>query len=147
MGRPTDCTPEVTARVVDAITDGLSNEDAAMVSGISRTAFYEWIQRGEAGEEPFAYFADAITRAKTDRKHLHLRNIRTIAVAAEREGDRLRASTWYLEHVHRDEFGTQRHEVTGKDGGPIEVDARARLLDAAKQLTDAELGIDDGANK
>jgi hypothetical protein len=37
---------------------------ACVSCGVSESAVYEWIRRGEAGERPFAQFVQALTRAR-----------------------------------------------------------------------------------
>lgn len=61
----------------------------------------------------------------------------------------VKALEWELEHLARDEF-PRRIEVTGKDGGPVEV-AETSLEDRARSLmaeVDAyELGVADGRER
>lgn len=63
-GRPTSLTPEVRAIVVEAIGRGLYRETAAQLAGVCRKTLWNWEQRGEAGEEPFAGFFHAIKKAE-----------------------------------------------------------------------------------
>lgn len=68
-GRPSKLTPELQQQIVQLITAGCYPEVAAGACGISRTTFYEWMQRA-AGEHPdrpatdeLLAFADAISEA------------------------------------------------------------------------------------
>lgn len=68
-GRPSKLTPELSTKIVQLITAGCYPEVAAGACGVSRTTFYEWMQRA-AGEHPtrkptktMVAFADAICEA------------------------------------------------------------------------------------
>ncbi len=68
-GRPSKLTPDLQKQVVQLIIAGCYPEVAAGACGVSRTTFYEWMQRA-AGEHPerpatpeISAFADAITEA------------------------------------------------------------------------------------
>ncbi len=63
-GRPTSLTPDVQAIVVEAIGRGLYRETAAQLAGVVRKTLWNWEQRGEAGEEPYAEFFHAIKKAE-----------------------------------------------------------------------------------
>jgi len=63
-GRPTILTKATTAKVVKALKAGMKNNDVADYAGISRAVFYEWLQKGETGEEPFASFLDNVKKAR-----------------------------------------------------------------------------------
>ena len=45
-GRPTDLTPAVQARIVQAIVGGNDNKVAAAYAGIGESTFYAWLERG-----------------------------------------------------------------------------------------------------
>lgn len=109
MPRKTLCTPELTARIEQSIVAGLSYRDACEVVGISETAFYEWIQRGEAEsdrtadghdssitEQPFVVFADTIKKSIPKRKETLLHKIRS--------DESWQSAAWLLERLHPQEF-------------------------------------------
>jgi transposase len=62
IGRPTKLTPEVQARILEALEAGSSQEGAANYAGIGRETFYSWMRRGGLGESPYADFADAVQK-------------------------------------------------------------------------------------
>jgi transposase len=66
MGRPTKLTPELQKRIVKLVRDGNYIETAAIAAGITKQTFYNWMERGKAGEEPFAEFFDALKRAEAE---------------------------------------------------------------------------------
>jgi len=99
IGRPTKLTPALQARIVRAVREGNYPETAALSEGVSRSAFYEWMERGRKRELPYADFADAVTRARAtaQRKMLGL-----VAKAAPKDPENAR---WYLERTAPDQFG------------------------------------------
>jgi transposase len=63
IGRPTKLTPEVQARILEALEAGSSQEGAANYAGINPDTFYTWMRRGSQGESQFSEFFDAVKRA------------------------------------------------------------------------------------
>lgn len=69
MGRPTKLTPEVQARIVDAILAGNYFDVACRYAGVTPSTAYRWIQIGDGqlDDRPippeFSEFSDAIARA------------------------------------------------------------------------------------
>ena len=120
-GRPTKLTPQVQARIVQAIVGGNDITVAAAYAGIGKTTFYEWLERGrKAKTGPFADFADAIQKAQADAE---TRNVALIAKAAQ-DGT-WTAAAWWLERKYPERWGRKdRHEVTGKDGNDITITVR-----------------------
>ena len=112
MGRPIECTEAITDEICRWLAQGCSIKATCKIVGIHQDTFFAWRTRGEAGEEPFASFSERITRevgtglASRLSKVIHA-------------GD-WRADAWMLERMHPDEFG-KRTEITGKDGGAVEV--------------------------
>jgi hypothetical protein len=105
-GRPTDCTPDLTARFVAAIAEGCTVDDAADLSGISRASVFSWMQRGHSGEQPFADFLDATTRARAQAK---AEAIKVVREGKMMNGDRdWRASLTLLERQYPAEYGPQQ---------------------------------------
>jgi hypothetical protein len=51
MGRPTECTPEATTKIVNAVRSGLPIELASDLGGVSRQTVLEWVRRGEGRED------------------------------------------------------------------------------------------------
>ena len=83
-GRPTDCTPETIETICQAVRRGLSFKQAARAAGISKAAFHNWVNRGEAErqhraegarphqkEQPFVDFVDRLDQAKAEAALLH----------------------------------------------------------------------------
>ena len=127
-GRPTDCTPEVTERVCRDLRAGLTVASACHSGGISTSSYCDWRVRGESGEEPFAGFLDATTRAISEGSRSLELVIRKAATVD------WRAAHLILKCRHPTEWGN-RLEHTGRGGGPIEVKTTTDLT----AMTDAEL--------
>jgi hypothetical protein len=68
MARPSKLTDKTQAKIVACVEKGATVADACAVSGVSETAFYEWMQRGREGDTGYAEFADAVTRAREAAK-------------------------------------------------------------------------------
>ena len=133
-GRPTDCTPETTRRIVDAVRLGLSYDDAAAAGGVGYTTMRDWINRAEAeqqrladnpkarprtSEQPFLDFSEALRKAEAEGQ---LRNAALVQKAADEQN--WRAAAWILERRHSKTWGSN-----------------AELWQAYHQLRQ-ELGID-----
>jgi len=134
-GRPTDLTPQVQAKIVQAIVGGNANVVAAAYAGIGESTYYAWLDRGRkevtrlasspwarprATEMPFLEFLEAIEKAQADAE---ARNVALIAKAAQ-DGT-WTAAAWWLERKYPERWGRKdRHEVTGKDGEPFSITVR-----------------------
>jgi len=101
MTRRSLCTPEITQKIADNMTLGLTNMDAAILSGISETCFYIWQVRGEKEiarraktgvrkntmqwkrEDRYVKFVKAVKKAIPKRKQLHIGRIQKAARGGE----------------------------------------------------------------
>lgn len=133
-GRPTDCTPELTAEFVKAVRSGASLTGAARYAGISLDSVRRWMTRGEAGEPAYAGFADGVNRALAD---VELR-LATQLYARARQDPKLALAM--LARRFPDEWGrTEKHEVSGPGGGALSVqfeDPSAELLRRLTRVAD-----------
>lgn len=64
VGRPTLCTPAVVDELIDALQTGMSIKGACNCAGISTETYYDWLSRGETGQQPFADFLTRATQAR-----------------------------------------------------------------------------------
>lgn len=102
IGRPSKLTPALQARIVKLVREGNYPETAAQSEGVSRTAYYEWMEKGRArakGDDAYADFADAVTRARATAQRKMLAHV---AKAAPKDPENAR---WYLERTAPDLFG------------------------------------------
>ena len=117
MGRPSKLTPEVEARIVEAVELGATWERAADAAGVGTSTLGLWRRRGEAGEVPYSAFLAALKKAEGAGVERALRVIRKAA-----EGGAWQASAWLLERRYPADYG-RRSEVA--------VSARVAESDAA----------------
>ena len=130
-GRPTDCTPETTRAIAQAISLGSTYKDAALSADVTYTSFRNWMVRGQAEfkrmkaagfrskphkrEQPYFEFFTAIKKAKSKGKAKLVKTIFQHAAMS------WQAAAWLLERRYPDQFALRtRSELTGKDGGPIQ---------------------------
>ena len=100
MARPTDCTPERTAKVCEALALGVSWAAAAAHAGLSERCVMDWCARGRDGEEPFAQFLQAATRARDGAEV----RMAAIVLKSAQEGNAA-AAQWWLERRRSAEWG------------------------------------------
>jgi hypothetical protein len=84
-GRPTLRTPEVVYLICDALSHGLSNEDAAAIAGIGVRTLYDWLEDEE--------FLDTIRAAKAQQKLTLVKQLTTA------EPGRWQQIAWRLERL------------------------------------------------
>ncbi len=106
MGRPTKRTPEVEAKIIEAIRGGNYIETAVRYAGVSLSAFYEW-------QAEFVDFAEAIKRARAEAE---TRNVTIIQQAARTQWQ---AGAWWLERSFPDRFG-RRERLEVSQAPPID---------------------------
>ena len=142
IGRPSKFTPATRKALVDGITAGLTYTHACQIVGIEYNTFNEWRKKGAALDEPdadgFYDFHEALTRAESQASMTMMATVRKVAQGyrmkrqfVDKNGTLVtydedmpadwRAASWWLERRYPDEYGRQRIEHTGKDGGPIDV--------------------------
>lgn len=121
VGRPTKMTPENIAKLEIAFSNGASDVEACFVAGITKTTLYE-----------YCIVHPEFTDRKEALKDMVKYQARTNVADAVRDGDKS-LSQWYLERKVKEEFA-QRSELTGQNGGAIEV----------KQITGMKITPDNG---
>lgn len=141
MGRPTKLTPRLRKRLLDLIAQGAYVEQAARAVNIAPSTFYAWKERGEAGEQPYAEFLEAL-RAREALAETEC--VGLLRAAGETDW---RAVAALMERRWPDRWGRRREadhrvEVVGavpggqsRDLSRLTVDERRTLLDL---LTKAE---------
>ena len=127
MGRPSKLTPEVEARIAEAVELGATWERAADAAGVGASTLRDWRQRGEAGEVPFAAFLASLKRAEGAGVERALRTIREAA-----EGGAWQASAWILERRYPADYG-RRSEVAVAARSPT-ADSDAAIVKALHDL-------------
>lgn len=116
-GRPSKLTPDVQARILQAIAAGAYVETAAAYAGISKDSYYEWMARGESAsaddpaERPYIEFSDAIKKATAEVEVLALLEV-------QMGGPRWASRGWWLERRFPRKWGRMKREDTGDEKPP-----------------------------
>ena len=135
MARKSKYTPETVAKIIQAIKMGATYELAAGYAGIHYDTFNEWMKHK-------AEFSEQVKSAEGVGAMIWLAKIERAA-----SDGNWQAAAWKLERRYPHMYGRNvtQMEVTGKDGGPIEVnDARALLAaKLAAQSTSGRTRADD----
>ena len=121
-------TPERQQRICELVDLGYPPHKAAVASGITATTYYDWCNRGDAGEEPFLSFRNAVKRAETVGIEAHLKNIKDAG-----EDGAWQASAWMLERRHKDTYarpGTMPVVVSTEGADDSEFDLEIAEVDA-----------------
>lgn len=124
-GRPTKLTAQMQEAICTALEKGNTRTSAALLAGINRATLYRWMQE-------HASFCDAIEKAEAEAQERLLHRIRVAAevgmTVTRKDGEVVeypgawQAAAWILERRWPTQYGrTSTVEMTGKDGGPIEV--------------------------
>jgi hypothetical protein len=116
----TDRGEKVQATVTALLRNGNYIETACAAAGLSTTAFYAWMERGEADIEAettsrYRDFTEAVTRARAEGEALLVQEIRAAGRGTERAVGDWKASAWILERTQPEKFG-QRREVHHSGG-------------------------------
>jgi hypothetical protein len=123
-------TSEIRASILRSLRVGASLEDSALSAGISVRTLSRWKRRlAKATTGEWGTFRDEAAKAAAECK---IRNLGIIAAASrgptenENPAKKYRgtwtAAAWILERRYPAEYALhQRHELIGKDGGPMRV--------------------------
>ena len=125
MGRPTLCTPEQMERLCALLREGNTRECAAKLSGIQPRTFYQWMQKGRAGQEPYAQFAHGVKDAEGQAEAWHIANLKVHAA------NTWQVSCWWLER--------RRPEKYGKRDISLEITKRAEREAQRAQIAEIPL--------
>ena len=122
-GKPTLLTPDVEKAICADLRLALPDKYAAEANGIASATYYEWLAKGETGEEPYAAFYAAVTRARAQAAC----NLTRKALAG---GKGASHATWLLERRFREFYGPQqRLELAGDPNAPLHINRTKDLLD------------------
>ena len=99
MSRTTKLNSRVQSTIVKCLKDGNTRNDSALYAGISHTTFYNWLERGRQGEEPFLAFLEAVEKAEAEAM------IANVAIIQRAANDTWQAAAWWLERKRPDDWG------------------------------------------
>jgi len=128
VGRKTLLTPEVTETICDLLKRGNYLQTAARYVGIAPETLGSWLRRGneliaedkddyDEYEQLFVVLALEVEKARS------FAEIKAVEVIRNAMPSQWQAAAWYLERTNNAQWGrTVRAEVTGDNGGPIQVD-------------------------
>lgn len=121
-GRPTDFRPEMGEEILKLMSDGFSLAASAAYIGIHRQRVYDWLEKHPE-------FADTISLAKGKRQYFLERRLLT-----SDQSPVVTSTIFALKNAAGEDWrDKQEHELTGKDGGPIETVALSPL-EAARRI-------------
>lgn len=101
-GRPTKLNAKLQAAIVKLIEEGVPADASAVSLGIARRTFFDWLERGRAGEPLYAEFQLAVDEAHA---------VFHAAMVGEARADPRNAITILEKRFPKDWGRTDRHQV------------------------------------
>ena len=106
MGRRTILDAKLTKRICDLLAAGNSIKTTMELVAVDESVYFDWINKGEEGQKPYADFAKRTSRARGKAKQ---RLVKTIVKQAPNDW---KAAAWILSHCWPQEFSELvRNEV------------------------------------
>ena len=130
-GRKTKLTPDVQAKIVQALGVGTTREHAYQYAGISHDAFYHWLKQGEAGKSPYTEFYAAVKNAEGQA----VVGWMALIDSAARNGN-WQAAAWKLERRYPKDYGRQ---LVKEDGEAAQLPDIHVHIHTARERLDARL--------
>jgi hypothetical protein len=118
LGRRTILDGNLTKRICGLLADANSIKTACEAVGIDESTFYDWIQKGEQGQKPYADFAKRTSRARGKAKQ---RLVKTIVSQSPKDW---KAAAWILSHCWPQEFSEIVRNEVGLLGGVLLMPAK-----------------------
>lgn len=141
MGRPTKFTPELGNKIIEALRLGVPQSTAILYGGISEPTYYRWLTEGDKDDAPpnLREFRESVRAARAEAE------VRSVAVIQNASRKTWQAAAWFLERGFPQHWArTDRHELTGRDGGAIELNVDAEALESKlRQLIAKRKGDDE----
>ena len=104
--------------LLEAIKDGVPFTHACKLAGICYDTFLEWQKKGSEGKPPYSEFVEQLEKARGEAVEARIKRINEAAKSGSWQAD-----AWWLERQIPSEFGKREAvELTGKDGGAVEVE-------------------------
>jgi len=125
-GRKTKLTSELHEQIVKYVEAGNYNKVACQAVDISEVTYYDWLKRGEAGEEPFLKFLKSIRGAEA---RAEIRNVTMINIAAKKDW---RAALEMLARKYHKRWGLKK-QIEGIGEEPLPVPTVNVVINTEKQ--------------
>jgi transposase len=140
IGRPSKLTPEVEAKLLQALSVGVYRQTAAKYAGISRSTLYRWFDQGDADWEA-GVKSDVrrfVERASKIEAEVELSLLAVIKVAGPKHW---RAAAWQLERKHPYQWGRRGERAAITNAGDFYEE-----YERAKERVDVliEMGLEHG---
>ena len=149
MARRTKLTPDMQARIINALEAGNYFDASCEFAGITERTGHNWMKRGREElerresprvkegteqwetEEIYVQFFQAVSRASSQVEVLTIAEIKRagsgVSARYDDDGNLIRAEiqgdwralTWFMEHRYPKKWGKMVKELTGADGGNI----------------------------
>jgi hypothetical protein len=119
-GRKTKLNKELTSEIIKRIRAGNYIKVACVAVGISQTAYFDWIKKGEDGISPYAEFLGAIKKAEAEA------HVNYVAIIASQASTQWQAAAWWLERkfpsqwAKREKIEISQEQVPSKEVETIE---------------------------
>jgi hypothetical protein len=142
MGRPTKFNDERASKILEALRLGVPQATAVTYAGVSDSTYYRWLQDAAKDDAPqqLKDFRDAVHAARAEAE------VRSLAVIQNASRKTWQAAAWFLERGFPQHWArSDRHEVTGKDGGPIELNVDSEALESKLRQLIAKRKGDDAS--
>lgn len=130
VSRRTKLTPDLAAKMAEAVSEGVPFGAAAAAQGIARETAHRWLAEGqeimETADEDTVLtnaqrskvsFATLIITARGVATQVRIERLNNAARNGDSGTDR-----WWLERMEPDFAPPARVEITGKGGGPVQLD-------------------------
>lgn len=140
IGRNSKFNEGTITTLVAAFRDGCNIQDACHVARISTSIYHHWMRDAEARpeESPYRLLPELVNNAIAWGRRKALQQI-------NKAGDRhWQAAAWRLEHTTQGAYPSHKAvEITGKDGGPVQLEVVQKAVEALKSkvegLSDEDL--------
>ena len=119
-GRKTKLTEKLTEDIVKRIRAGNYIKVACLAVGISHTAYFDWIKKGEEGISPYSEFLYSVKKAEAEA------HVNYVAIIASQAPAQWQATAWWLERkfpdkwAKREKIEIQQEQVSSKEIETIE---------------------------
>lgn len=140
-GRKSKLNDETKDIILKHIADGMPVKLSCMAAGVSENTFYQWKRKGS--REPNGYYGKFFKEVQTAEGQAISVKMMQVHAASQRSWQ---AAAWWLERRYPEYFGRREFlqtELTGKDGGSININSEQKIYDASdlKEVINLEEAI------